>query len=222
MDSLPDEPVKLFQRLTTRRDAYINLLRDVQKQAPSSLPSVGRALLEGLFEQSRGEGGTVANPKAALNAWNSVGDATKGILFSKDQIAGVDNFLRLADLEAKTPRAGIGAIQPSVLGKVLDPAAALTEAVLWGSGHLTMAKAGMAMHVISALGRGGSRAFSRLLWNPAFARVLSTPYQLPPAVAGATAALSGRGAEGYLQGGPVRDLERRALHRSAILRHLTQ
>jgi hypothetical protein len=67
--------------------ANINLLRDVQTHAPGSLPAVGRAMLQGLFDSTMDKNGLL-NPTGALNEWSKLGDQTKRILFSPNQIDG--------------------------------------------------------------------------------------------------------------------------------------
>jgi hypothetical protein len=90
------EPVKIFQKLTGRKDTQVNLLRQVQRQAPDQMPKVGRAFLEGLFDQATKEGG-YNKAGTVANAWQALGDESKQIMF-KDPglIEDLDNFFRLS------------------------------------------------------------------------------------------------------------------------------
>lgn len=99
--NLETEPVKLVNQLTVKKDAGINLLRDVQSKAPNSLPAVGRAYLDGLMEKAFGEGG---KPGTVFTEWNNLGDSTKQILFKDPQVrADLDSFFTLAKKAAENP-----------------------------------------------------------------------------------------------------------------------
>jgi hypothetical protein len=79
-ESLPDEPVGIFKMMTSPADIKVNLLRDIQTHAPESLPAIGRAYDQGMLETAQ------TDPDAAIRSWDRLGDATKGMLFSPDQI----------------------------------------------------------------------------------------------------------------------------------------
>lgn len=90
------EPVRAFDRLTAPRDAAIQQLRDVAKQAPETMPQIGRAVLDGLMDTAKADGGFT---KAATveASWRRLGDETKKVLYrDPDYIRDVDNLFRLA------------------------------------------------------------------------------------------------------------------------------
>lgn len=84
--SLPEEPVAIFNTLTSPGDVKINLLRDIQTHAPDTLPAVGRAWFQGLLETAETD-----LPKA-MRGWQNMGDAAKSMLLSPDQIANTNNY----------------------------------------------------------------------------------------------------------------------------------
>jgi hypothetical protein len=103
LDQLPLEPVKLFDKLTSQRDTAINLVRDVSRKAPGSIPAVGRAYIEGLFEKATGAEGK-PGAGTAFSQWNKLGDATKEVLFPDPALRGrLDNFFTLAKTVAENP-----------------------------------------------------------------------------------------------------------------------
>lgn len=228
MEALPDEPVKIFDKLTAGpnygagRDVNINLLRDVQQHAPDSIPALGRAYLQGLFEKSvRGMG--EYNPKAALQAWTKLGSETRQILFKPDQISELNNFFQLAELSGRSPRAGV-APKGRLLGfGAADLPMMLGEAALMGAhgANPALAKVGYAAAATQMLYKFGSRGLARLMWNPSAARFLTQGWRAPflpssPVVGGVTGA-AGHGVGLYAQGGPVTDLQRRTFdHKTAI------
>lgn len=182
-DDLPTEPVKLFKKLTVKEDANVGLLNTVKRYAPDSLPAVGRALLEGLFDAALGKNG-VMSPAAALKAWGRVGDQTKGVLFSPKQVAALDRFFRLAELESRTPKAVPATIAGATGGQLpLDK----TDVVMALPGFIELAaqfalhqgvggsaiKASLGMLAAKRIGSSVTRNLSRALWNPETARALT-------------------------------------------------
>jgi soluble lytic murein transglycosylase-like protein len=194
-DKFPLEPVKLFKKLATPDDVNIGVLRNVQRDAPDSLPAVGRALLEGLFDAALGRDGKL-DPAAALKKWNQIGDASKGILFRPEQVTAADRFFRLAELEGRTPRAGASAASaPAARGnlsaRLFDLLALMPEA----AGLLTRRPAGGGLATTVGLFglRYASRALARALWNPETARMLTEGIRTPGVRAPITAATSALG-----------------------------
>lgn len=159
MDSLrTDEPVKLFNQLTQSKDANINLLRDVAGKAPTSMPAVGRAVLEGLMDQALGEAGT-ARPGSALTAWNKLGDETKKILFKDPQLRNdLDNFFTLTKKVAENPN-------PSGTAATLGAGAG--AALIFTHPHL-----GIPMVIANA-------GLAKLLYNPKTARMVTQAVTVP-------------------------------------------
>lgn len=120
IDQLPVEPVRLFDKLTSRRDTSINLLRDVASKAPTSMPAVGRAYLEGLFENATSAEGKPGSGTAYAN-WNKLGDATKKTLFPSPTLRGrLDDFFTLAKTVGDNPN-------PSGTAHLSSSLIALTE-----------------------------------------------------------------------------------------------
>ena len=103
LDQLQTEPVRLFNQLTAQKDTAINLLRDVRSKAPSSMPAVGRAYLEGLLDSATSEGGK-PGAGTAYSQWQKLGPQTKQILFPSEDARGeLDNFFALAKKTAENP-----------------------------------------------------------------------------------------------------------------------
>lgn len=183
-DEFPLEPVKLTKKLTAPGDVNIGLLRKVEADAPDSLPAVGRAMLQGFLEMT---------PDKALKRWNEFGDQSKAILLNPQQIAQWGRLFRLADLEARTPRAGATGTPAQT-----TVASFLTRHAM----RLLPEAAGMLMHhpvagaVGSAVLYGGkalsARALAHIAWDPSFARLLTDRMEtsLP---SGAMAAAASRG-----------------------------
>lgn len=254
-EEFPLEPLRLFRKLTAPGDVNIGILERVRTQVPDSIPAVGRAVLEGLFDTALGRDGKL-DPAAALKAWGRVGDATKKILFKPEQVTELNQFFRqnarfdllegmfdsalgrqgkldpagalrkwnalddgtkrnlfepkeitelgrffrLAELEAKTPRAV--AAEPA--SRVTALLARLGEAVVpevagllfhhepWGRAAGTT---WLALRSLRAGGKATTRALSRALWDPETARMLTEGIQVPTrsVPAGAAAAAGMRG-----------------------------
>lgn len=159
IDQLPTEPVQLFNKLTSAKDANINLLRDVSSKSPEAMPAVGRAVVEGLVEKAFAEAGT-AKPGAALTEWNKLGDQTKRLLFQNDPrtIQNLDNFFTYAKKAAEEPNPSRSAYVAQL---------ALDGSLLWHSPH------GGAAYLI------GKNALARLLTNPTTANAITNGLTLP-------------------------------------------
>jgi hypothetical protein len=112
------------------------------------------------------------------------------------------------------------------VGRVLGHGLGLSGSIgAFGTGHSEVGMGILATQLAAegALGayRRGSRWLSQALWNPGVARWLTMPHAVPPALTGAFVGGTARGAEeGYAQGGPVRELQRRAFDRRLALTHL--
>lgn len=103
IEQLPTEPVRLFDKLTSQRDTAINLMRDVASKAPDAIPAVGRAYLEGLFENATSAEGKPGAGTAFSN-WNKLGDATKKTLFPNPLLRrNLDDFFTLAKAVGENP-----------------------------------------------------------------------------------------------------------------------
>jgi len=97
IDQLPTEPVQLARKLTAPGDSNINLLRDVKEKTPEAIPSLARATMEGMFEDSQ------ANGSKALAQWNKLGDSTKlELLGDANKVKALDDYFKAADSLQKT------------------------------------------------------------------------------------------------------------------------
>lgn len=101
LDMLSDEPRKLFDQLTVRKDGGIERLRSVAKLAPEQMPNVGRAVLEDMLDTATAEGGFGHADKLWAD-WQKLGPETKQVLFPKltDQL---DSFFLLAKRLGENP-----------------------------------------------------------------------------------------------------------------------
>lgn len=92
IDKLNTEPVKLYRQLTAPGDTAINLLRDVKSKAPSAMPAMARATLQGLLEDAQNGKGI----KAAVDGWGKLGDETKLELFGDPaKVKAIDDYMAL-------------------------------------------------------------------------------------------------------------------------------
>ncbi|HKD02244.1 MAG TPA: hypothetical protein VKB77_07450, partial [Terriglobales bacterium] len=206
LKELPEEPIGVFQKLTRPGDAGINLLRDVQTHAPDAMPAVGRAYMQGLFDTALGEAGKPPNTKLAISNWAKLGDATKKILFSADQIKSIDRFLKLSDIEASVPSTASAAPR-NWLGSLAVNV--LPETLMMGAGHLAHypklgVEAGLGYAGLRGIWALGSRGMANLLWNPANARMVTEGIRLP-SMPGAIGATTAKGAIEYARGGTILD-----------------
>jgi hypothetical protein len=105
LDALHTEPVKTFQRLTARKDTAVELLRDVEKQAPAELPKIGRAYLDDLLTKATSEG-AFSHGRALAKTWEDLGPQTKLMLYRDPAyVKDLDRFFGLAKMAADTPNA---------------------------------------------------------------------------------------------------------------------
>lgn len=97
------EPKAVFSRLVASKDAGLSKLRELQKQAPTELPKMARAVLEEILDKPTSEGGFKFADKAFAD-WQRLGAGTKKILFPKDgQVRALDNFFLLAKRIGENP-----------------------------------------------------------------------------------------------------------------------
>jgi hypothetical protein len=105
MNSLPEEPVQLAQKLTSQGDRNVNLLQSVAQISPQSIPNLARAALEGIMKPTMTRQGYAQ----AQQQWNALGDQTKQILFPDPAMRSkLNNFFTTA-AQGATDRA-VGAI----------------------------------------------------------------------------------------------------------------
>lgn len=152
------EPVQVFNKLTAAKDANVNLVRDVASKTPEALPSLRRAVVEGLMDKAFAEAGT-AKPGTALTEWQKLGPQTKAALqFDGQTLRNLDNFFVFAKKAAENPN-------PS--GTATTAQVAADGALLWNAPHLGVS------YII------GKNALARLLTNPTTARAVINGLTLP-------------------------------------------
>ena len=120
---LHTEPVRVFQRLTTSDDAALAFLKQVAQEVPGEMPKVGRAFLQGLFEEAA-KSGEFTGSKSLTKRWEALGPETKAILYRNPRHRqDIGNLLRLAEMQSDNPN-------PSGTAKVsslVSQGAALTD-----------------------------------------------------------------------------------------------
>lgn len=103
LETLSNEPVQVFRRLTAPKDTAIAQLRQIAKQAPDEVPKLGRALLDGMMDQAT-QNGSFEHAAKLYADWQRVGPETKRLLFSDPaHVAELDQFFRLAKKIAENP-----------------------------------------------------------------------------------------------------------------------
>lgn len=97
---LPPEPVSTFNKATAPKDQSINLLREIEQKAPSTLPVAGRAFIDKLMDMSNSPDGK-PGPGTAASEWAKMGAETKKILFTHPGlISDLDSYFKLAAKES--------------------------------------------------------------------------------------------------------------------------
>jgi hypothetical protein len=96
-----DEPGKVFQELTARKDTALYRLEAVKKLAPAEIPTVARAFIEQLIDKATDEGG-FKRADGLYADWMKLGDESKRVLFGS-KTAELDSFFRLAKKIATNP-----------------------------------------------------------------------------------------------------------------------
>jgi hypothetical protein len=157
---LHDEPVRAFQQLTYRNDSGIDLLKRAQKEAPADIPKIGRAYLEGLFEDATRDGGWT-KAKGIWERWNDLGTSTKEILFPQPGVrAQLNKFFLTAKEVAENP----------------NPSGTGYTSVMIGEAGLLLKSPGLGAAV--SLGAG---AIAKLLHSPKGLRLLTDGLKTPAA-----------------------------------------
>lgn len=156
--ALPDEPVQLFNRLTSRSDTAVDLLRRVADEAPAEVPRLGRAVLEGMIEKATADGG-FSRTQGLWRDWQRLGPQTKALLFQdRALIRDLDRFFLLSKKLAESPN-------PSGSGGIVSIGA---QGVLIG----TNPGLGASVQI-------GGAALASMLRNPRLVRLLTEGVQTP-------------------------------------------
>ncbi len=159
---IPAEPVTFFRKLTHDGDASATFLAEVAKKTPSEMPKVGRAVLQGLLDDAT-KSGEFQGGKTLLNNWQRLGPETKRTLFKNpQQIADIDNFFRLAEMQARNPNPSGTAHVLTMSGHATGTAGAM----------LTNPLTGAAMAVTPYL-------VAKALYSPKAARMLMKGMEIP-------------------------------------------
>jgi hypothetical protein len=164
---LDSEPQTLFERLTKKRDAYIDHLRRLEKIAPETIPVIGRGLLEEMFDRAFHEPGIFDHAAALYGEWEKLGPETKKLLYpttAKD----IGLFFRTASEVAKVAN-------PSQSGYLVG-----LEYKLGKVGTLMLYNPLGAMIEIP-LAEATQAAVARWLWTPGAAKLLTLGMTTPAA-----------------------------------------
>lgn len=158
---LLEEPVQAYQQLTYEGDSGVQFLKDVYKQTPNEMPKVGRAFLQGLLETAT-QSGEFLGGKKLLNDWQKLGPETKKVLFRNPMmLQDMDNFFRLAEMQARNPNA-------SGSGTQWGAVAHLSSAGLLLSDPVTAGSVALAPYVVA-----------KMLYSPRAARALMNGMRVP-------------------------------------------
>ena len=99
LQSLQDEPVRVFKQATMAGDAGIGKLRAIASRAPDAMPAVGRAWLDDALTKATAEGG-FNHADALYSNWQRLGSETKRLLFPTTA-ADLDQFFMAAKMAAR-------------------------------------------------------------------------------------------------------------------------
>jgi hypothetical protein len=126
-DQLRKEPVQAFGQLTWQEDTGVDFLRKIKQYAPQTLPKIGRAYVQQLFDEAAREGG-FQRARTVLNQWEKLGPETKKLLYGDPKlISSLDNLFRGAEIVSRRPN-------PS--GTALVQSATSTNPMRWVAGWL--------------------------------------------------------------------------------------
>lgn len=168
------EPVGAFRRMKQADDLGLRRLQQVARETPQQLPQIGRAVLDDLFQTATQEGG-LSRADGMFRAWNSLGNETKKLLFSKPgQVQSLDNFFLLAKKVSENPnRSGTALV--SISGAEL---AAIGGGLATGNIPALLTSAGFGLT---------SAMLTKALYSPRLVRLLTQGLTIPPNVPAAAA-----------------------------------
>lgn len=157
LKQMRDEPVQLFQQLTYAGDSGVEFFKQVASQVPAEMPRLGRAYLQGLFEDAM-QSGEFRGSQSLMKRWNALGKQTKAILFNPAQVQDINNLMRLAEMQARNPN-------PSGTAHVL---------ALSGQGALALTNPLTAAKVLIA-----PAVLAKLMYSPKASRMLTQGFKIP-------------------------------------------
>jgi hypothetical protein len=167
LDDIRTEPVQAFNQMTYAKDAGIDMLRTVSKEAPGEMRKLGRAWLENAFEKAQQEGGFGHSAQLYQN-WENLGPETKRLLFNARHVADLDKFFLGAKKLADNP----------------NPSGTAVLGISAGTGALLLhPQTGVPLIL-------GAGAVSKMLPSPAGVQALLNGLQVPLKGAGAAMAAS--------------------------------
>jgi hypothetical protein len=103
LKSMREEPVQAFGQAVYAKDAGIDQLRRLAREAPGEMPKIGRAYLEKLFDVSTAEGGFGSGARV-WQEWQNLGPETKRLLYGNPRmVRDLDNFFLLAKKVSENP-----------------------------------------------------------------------------------------------------------------------
>lgn len=95
LKAMREEPVQAFGQTVYAKDAGIDHLRRLAREAPGEMPKIGRAYLEKLFDVSTAQGGFDSGARV-WQEWQNLGPETKRLLYgSPRMVQDLDNFFLL-------------------------------------------------------------------------------------------------------------------------------
>jgi hypothetical protein len=156
-----DEPVGFFRQVTRPKDASIDLLRSVTKQAPQVAPQIARGYLEDLLGQAT-ERGRFDHADKLYADWQKLGSETKQVLFPQPGMRqSLDHFFLLAKRVAENPN-------PSGTAHTLTALNFGSQPVAWGLAKLLYKPQGVRMLTQGlSLSLSGNRAAAALQFTRA-------------------------------------------------------
>jgi len=123
-NKLLKEPVQVFQQLTYQGDSGVAFLKRVAAEVPSEIPKVGRAFLQGLFEDAM-RTGEFTGGKSLTKRWEALGPETKAVLVPNPrQRQDISNLFQLAEMQSRDPNPSGTAKVASLVSQgaaLLDP-----------------------------------------------------------------------------------------------------
>lgn len=171
LDQLRDEPVKAFGQATAPRDTMISQLRDLAREAPKEMQTIGRAYLDEMLARATSDGGFKGGARLA-NDWDKLGPQTKQILFGHaDGLVGeLDKFFLAVRRLSENPNPS-GTASQNFVGAQLVGGGAAGGAALLGQPFPLMA---------FGLGQLTATGLAKALRSPSTLRILTQGMQAKP------------------------------------------
>lgn len=131
LKDLQTDPVGTFKALTGPGNTQLDLLEQVQAQAPALLPQIGRAKLDQLLTLAT-ERGRFQHTDKLYAEWQKMGPERKALLFGgADQVEALDQFFLLAKRIGENPNTSGTAHTLRALNLVGQPITYLVSKLLY-------------------------------------------------------------------------------------------